>query len=150
MVELVAQALADKEGLVVNSDCDSKIARCPLPYCPSLIFYGSLKIEDADYFYLWHVPHFHKSTIDSGNPSHLSSFLQTILSTHSGLRCLNDRLAFLQSNTFSFPILSPILQSIRTEYIEECKETLRSSAVNEFGQSIHNDIVILTNELNGM
>lgn len=150
MAELVAQTLIDKEGLVVNSECDSRTARCPHPYCPSSIFGGSMMLEDIEYFYLWHVPHFHKSTIYPGNPSHLSSFLQTVLSTHSGLCYLNERSTLLQSNPSSSSLLSSILQSKRTEFIEGCKESLRSSAVNDFGQSIHDDIVKLTNELDGM
>ena len=150
MAELVAQTLIDKEGLVVNSECDSRTARCPHPYCPSSIFGGSMMLEDIEYFYLWHVPHFHKSTIYPGNPSHLSSFLQKVLSTHSGLCYLNERSTLLQSNPASSFLLSSILQSKRTEFIERCKESLRSSAVNDFGQSIHDDIVKLTNELDGM
>ena len=51
MAELVAQTLIDKEGLVVNSECDSRTARCPHSHCPSSIILSSMMLEDIEYFY---------------------------------------------------------------------------------------------------
>lgn len=149
MVEILAQTLIDKEGLSVSFGLDRSTARCPHPYCPSSIIGDSIKIEDVRYFYLFHIPHFHKSTIYPANPSQLSPFLQTTLLTHSGLGYLNDCISHLSSNSPSSTTLLPILQTKRNELIEEWKKSLRYSAVNEFGQDVNEHIMKLTDIIDG-
>ena len=144
MAELVAKKLIDKEELILTSDCDLHVAYCPHAYCPSSISVCCTKISNRDCYYLSYIPHFHESTIYQAEPSHLSFFLQSILSSHSGLCYWDEHLSLFHFNNPSSFILRSIHELKRNEYIEKSRETLRSLAVMEFGQSVFDDIVNMT------
>lgn len=145
MAECVVQLLVEKENLNLSS----KTLHCDFSYCPSSITISNMQINDKQYYYLYHIPHFHKSILYHADPSHLHSFLQIILYTHSGLQYFETCLSFPPSNNPSQIILHQIIERKRTEFIHKCKTMLSSSAVNTFGQAIHDDVVKMTREMDG-
>ena len=144
MAESVAQMIIAKEELVLKPDGNSKTAYCHYSYCPSSITICRKTIEDRMYYYISHIPHLHQSAIYPSDPSQLPPFLQMVLSTHSGLSYLNQCYSPHPST-----ILQSILQSKRNTFIDECKESLCSSAVNEFGPAILDDVVKMSDEIDG-
>ena len=146
MAELAARKLNNMESLEVDSSLHAKTCGCHHPWCPSSITVCCTKMEGEDCYYLMHIPHFHDSPIYQADPSHLPSFLQTVLYSHSGLGYLDGCLSRLQSSP---TLLLPLFQSKRDEFAEQCREALRSSAMKEFGQSVADDIAKKTNELDG-
>ena len=147
MIEEVVDRIVKEEKYVWENNFSHQQAYCSFQYCPSSIYIQSTTINGEEYYYLSHIPHFHKPTLYQGTPQYLPPFLQYVLQYHSGIEYFNQQLTQLSQSSHSV-IHIELLKEIQSIFLNHSEETLRQSALSEFGNDIANDIIDLINNRN--
>ena len=147
MIEDVVDKIVEEEKYVWKDDFSKQHAHCSHQYCPSSIYSQPITMNGGEYYYLSHIPHFHKPTIYQGSPQYLPPFLQYVLQYYAGIEYFNQQLTQLSQSSHS-AVHIELLNEIQSIFLDHSEEILRQSALGDFGHHKANDIIDLIDLIN--
>lgn len=141
LAEAIALISIQKKEL--SAQKSNAAGNCCYSFCPSQITVYPIQIGSVDCYCIYYIPHVHTTTLYSGNPEYLPSFLQLVLYYYSGLNYLNIR----QINAVN-QVHRHILNENSKQFTNNYVKKLNDAALCDFGVEIGN-ILDYSEVLNG-